>query len=305
MAKFGGALLGSIGLGSLVNLLRRRSARKQRAQQEEQQAQQEAERRREIERLSGMAHEIGDVRPNRIALVALALVVVVVAAYLALGGLFAYLADRAASEDAAVPPLARTAQIPSEPRLQVAPPEDLAQMRATEQARLGSYGWVDQNANVAHIPIERAMELIAQRGLPTAGTAQSGAVPQPTGAPGAGRNVPASTPARGPTSATPVGGGASGNAAEGEQLFASLGCASCHVMDGSGVGPSLRGVFGSQVQLEGAGSVTADEAYIRESILNPTAKVVAGRQPVMPSFQGRVDDAQLAALVAYIQSLGQ
>jgi cytochrome c oxidase subunit 2 len=50
--------------------------------------------------------------------------------------------------------------------------------------------------------------------------------------------------------------------------------------------------------------VTADEAYIRNSILNPTAQVVAGYQPVMPSFRGQVSDAELSQLVAYIRSLG-
>jgi cytochrome c oxidase subunit 2 len=76
------------------------------------------------------------------------------------------------------------------------------------------------------------------------------------------------------------------------------------MMDGSGLGPPLKGIFGSQVALEGGAMVTADEVYIRASILNPSAKVVAGRQPDLLSFQGRVSDQQLAQLVAYIKSPG-
>ncbi|MGH9201302.1 MAG: c-type cytochrome, partial [Vicinamibacterales bacterium] len=70
-----------------------------------------------------------------------------------------------------------------------------------------------------------------------------------------------------------------------------------------GRGPSLVGVFGSTVKLEGGGSVTADEAYLRESMLNPMAKIVAGYQPQMPTQQGLVSEEQLVELVAYLKSL--
>jgi len=91
----------------------------------------------------------------------------------------------------------------------------------------------------------------------------------------------------------------------GKQLFASLGCATCHRFDVQGRGPNLQGVFGKPVLLEDGRTVIADENYVRESILNPTAKIVSGFKPVMPTFQGLVSDEQLNALVAYVKSLAQ
>jgi len=93
-------------------------------------------------------------------------------------------------------------------------------------------------------------------------------------------------------------------AAAGEALFQDLGCASCHRATGDGPGPSLVGVFGKPVDLASGQQVQVDDAYIRESILNPAAKVVKGYQPVMPSYQGRATEDQLIQLLAYIKSLG-
>ncbi len=93
-------------------------------------------------------------------------------------------------------------------------------------------------------------------------------------------------------------------AALGQQLFQQLGCAGCHLENGHGPGPALAGVFGSTVKLQDGSSVAADENYIRESILDPGAKVVLGYQPIMPSFRGRVTEDQILALIAYIKSLG-
>jgi cytochrome c oxidase subunit II len=91
---------------------------------------------------------------------------------------------------------------------------------------------------------------------------------------------------------------------QGERLFGQLGCATCHQLDQQGRCPNLRGVYGSHVQLTDNKSVTADEAYIRESILNPNAKIVAGyHQDVMPSFQGQVTEEGLLQLIVYIKSL--
>ena len=93
-------------------------------------------------------------------------------------------------------------------------------------------------------------------------------------------------------------------AAAGQQMYESLGCASCHGATGEGGrGPALLGVFGSQVGLNGGQKVNADEFYIRESILNPQAKIVSGFGPIMPSFQGQVNEEQLLQLVAYVKSL--
>jgi cytochrome c oxidase subunit 2 len=93
-------------------------------------------------------------------------------------------------------------------------------------------------------------------------------------------------------------------AAAGQQLFQSLGCASCHGANGEGGrGPTLAGVFGQKTQLQTGDSVTVDEGYVRESILNPQAKLVAGFGAIMPTFQGQITEDQLMQLVAYIKSL--
>jgi cytochrome c oxidase subunit 2 len=102
------------------------------------------------------------------------------------------------------------------------------------------------------------------------------------------------------------GGGATGSlSANGQQLFSQLGCITCHRSDTQGRGPNLVGVFGKPVQLADGRTVIADENYVRESILNPGAKIVAGYQPIMPTFQGQVSEESLMALVAYIKSLAQ
>ena len=90
----------------------------------------------------------------------------------------------------------------------------------------------------------------------------------------------------------------------GQQLYQSLGCVSCHGANAEGGrGPALQGLFNSQMPLNNGQVVKADENYIRESILNPQAKIVAGFGPIMPSFQGQVSEEQLMQLVAYIKSL--
>jgi cytochrome c2 len=105
------------------------------------------------------------------------------------------------------------------------------------------------------------------------------------------------------TGPTPSGG----DAAKGKSLFASLGCASCHSIDGSsGVGPTLKGVFGSQVQLTNGKTVKADDSYLLESIEDPDAEIVKGFQPgimsgVIKPHEVAESDAQ--DLIAYIKTL--
>jgi cytochrome c oxidase subunit 2 len=91
--------------------------------------------------------------------------------------------------------------------------------------------------------------------------------------------------------------------AAGEKLFTQLACVTCHLGNGAGRGPSLNGVYGGRVLLADGSMVTADDAYIRESILQPKAKIVAGFQPVMPTFQGLVTEEQILSLTAYVKSL--
>jgi cytochrome c oxidase subunit 2 len=100
------------------------------------------------------------------------------------------------------------------------------------------------------------------------------------------------------------GGNSSGSlASNGESIFQQLGCVTCHRSDTQGRGPSLAGLFGKPVLLEDGRTVVADENYIRESILSPSAKVVKGFRPIMPVFQGLVSEEQLTELVAYVKSL--
>ena len=90
----------------------------------------------------------------------------------------------------------------------------------------------------------------------------------------------------------------------GLKLFQIRGCQQCHSVDGiAKTGPSLLGVFGRTRALAEGGSVVADENYIRESILEPAAKVVAGFEPVMPTYQGRIKDEEITAIVEYLKSL--
>lgn len=95
-------------------------------------------------------------------------------------------------------------------------------------------------------------------------------------------------------------------AKRGEKLFNIKACASCHsVADASQkVGPTLWQKFGSEEEIDGVGKIKIDEDYIRESILNPNAKIVKGFQKnVMPAFQGQVSEAELAAIIEYIKGL--
>jgi cytochrome c oxidase subunit 2 len=89
---------------------------------------------------------------------------------------------------------------------------------------------------------------------------------------------------------------------EGGALYARLGCAECHG-DGGGRGPDLHGVFDRDVRLASGERLRADETYLRESILDPGAKLVAGFGPNMPSFRGQVDEEQMHTLIRYLKSL--
>ena len=100
------------------------------------------------------------------------------------------------------------------------------------------------------------------------------------------------------------GGGPEGSlASAGEKLFADLACNTCHRPDSGGRGPVLNGLFGKTITTEAGEMVLFDEAYIRESILNPSAKISAGYQPIMPTFQGLVTEEGLLELIEYVKSL--
>ena len=93
-------------------------------------------------------------------------------------------------------------------------------------------------------------------------------------------------------------------AAYGEKLYARRGCSGCHSIDGSKrVGPSFKESYGNQRPLASGETVTADENYIRESVLYPKAKVVAGYQPVMPSYKGQLSDDDIYSIIEYLKSI--
>lgn len=90
----------------------------------------------------------------------------------------------------------------------------------------------------------------------------------------------------------------------GAKLYKSKTCFTCHTDDGgASIGPSFKGRFGQTVIFTDGSKGTVDENYLRESILNPNAKVADGYQPIMPTFQGMLDDRELDAIIAYIKSL--
>ncbi len=92
--------------------------------------------------------------------------------------------------------------------------------------------------------------------------------------------------------------------AGGARLFESKGCAACHTVDGTAkIGPSLQHAFGSVIALEDGSRVTVDDAYLRESVLQPRARSRAGYGPTMPSFEDLLSPRELDAIVAYVRSL--
>jgi cytochrome c oxidase subunit II len=90
---------------------------------------------------------------------------------------------------------------------------------------------------------------------------------------------------------------------EGARLFVALGCSGCHAPSSAVHAPGLAGVYGRTVHLADGRAVRADEAYLRDSILQPKRDVVAGYEPIMPSFAGAVDEDELQKLVAYLMQL--
>ncbi len=109
------------------------------------------------------------------------------------------------------------------------------------------------------------------------------------------------------TDEAPAKGGQMSLAEKGKALVAAKGCLACHTADGSKlVGPSYKGIYGSEVKVTENGkaiTVKVDDNYIRESIENPTAKIVEGFPPSMPPYKGLVSEEELASIIEYIKSL--
>jgi cytochrome c oxidase subunit 2 len=89
----------------------------------------------------------------------------------------------------------------------------------------------------------------------------------------------------------------------GERLFQQYACHTCHKPNSEGRGPILDGLYGSRVSLQSGAKVVADESYLRESIVNPNAKMLDGYKPLMPTFAGQIGEEGILQLIAYIKSL--
>jgi len=101
------------------------------------------------------------------------------------------------------------------------------------------------------------------------------------------------------------GGGKNESMAQaGERLFTQLGCITCHVADGTGRGPVLQGLFGHTVKLRSGETRVVDEAYVRQAIVNPNSMPLPNYTPIMPTFQGQINEEQVLQLIAYVKSLG-
>ncbi len=92
-------------------------------------------------------------------------------------------------------------------------------------------------------------------------------------------------------------------AQNGERLFASLGCNACHSGDAAARGPNLANVYGSRVQLVDGSQRLVDDAFLRDTILNPSQHMTAGYAPIMPTYQGQISEAGLIDLVEYVKNL--
>jgi hypothetical protein len=124
---------------------------------------------------NGHAHEKTDASTRPIFRFAAAMAVFVAAAMVLMAILFSYFTERETVLDTSVSPLANEAPLaPSGPQLQPNPPVDLERLRREEDDYLSSYGWVDQREGLVHIPIERAIELMAERGLPARSSRPAG-----------------------------------------------------------------------------------------------------------------------------------
>ena len=161
--------------------------------------------------------------------------------------------------------------------------QDLEQLAKMELYNLTNYGWADRQAGLVQIPIERAIKILQATGLPDM---REKVVPTPQ-----------------TTTVTQIIPTPQKIAATGEKIFLQYGCNNCHLPDDQSRAPSLNGLFGRNVHLESNEMLTADESYIRKSILNPQAQVVKGFLPIMPPYQSRLSKEEVLQIVTYIKSL--
>ncbi|MBZ5537900.1 MAG: hypothetical protein LAO31_18245 [Acidobacteriia bacterium] len=116
-----------------------------------------------------LGHEITDAHAPSIVKFAIGLALVILLSLYAMARLADYFGEHQVQLGPQPSPLVRTRQVPPLPQLQVSPGADLNEFRAVEDSRLDSYGWVDRQTGIIRIPIDRAMDLVAERGLPVRG----------------------------------------------------------------------------------------------------------------------------------------
>jgi len=149
------------------------------------------------------------------------------------------------------------------------------------------YEWVDRTAGVARIPIDRAIDILAEKGLPWGVVKEEPAPILEVGKPDEGK---AATPGLDPAVVQ-----------IGQALFTMYRCAGCHVAGSTF--PPLAGKYGQRVPLEGGGQALFNDDYVRDSILIPNDKVAAGYKPVMPAYKDRITDDEIKQIIVYIRSL--
>jgi hypothetical protein len=111
-------------------------------------------------------HELSDLQPGRIVLFGVGIVIATGLAVVITSLFIHYRATQYAKQEIPLPRLAKEREVTPQPRLEVNAPRGLREMRAGEQATLSSYGWVDKDGGVVRIPVDRAMEILADKGLP-------------------------------------------------------------------------------------------------------------------------------------------
>ena len=147
----------------------------------------------------------------------------------------------------------------------------------TVHEHLYTAGWIDRDAGVVHIPIDRAMDLILLEKEPSAPQSDK------SGASGANeKNTPLQS--------------------TGRELFRRYGCDVCHSPDAYVHAPSLVGIFGEKVRLSDGTFVRADDQYLRNSILHAGVQLVAGYPAIMPTFSGYIPEPNVLELIAYLKS---
>ena len=154
------------------------------------------------------------------------------------------------------------------------PPNALASYLDQQQTELAGYGWADKDNELVQIPIEQAIALTAKDG---------GALPMLAKAEVAEDASPAEL---------------------GKALYTSLGCNACHSLTGERVvGPSFKGIWGEKHKFTDGSAAVVDLAYVKSSVLYPQQKIVETDPPVMPAYEGRVEDEDLGHIAAFSESL--